>query len=150
MSVARVRSWASSRMMTPYLSNRGSFIASLSNIPSVMYLHRTHEEHISLELSSFFLLMTTVFSHLLENCLSRATVLKPNGVADFLSKHDVHFVRHPLRHTHSCDPPGLGTSYSALWTRQTPHHVHTPLWDLEISSKQDCNVSRMQENTGEI
>ena len=37
-SVERVLSWASSRMITLYLSSMGSVIASRSSIPSVMYL----------------------------------------------------------------------------------------------------------------
>ena len=45
MSVASVLSWASSRMMTPYRSRRGSFIASRSSIPSVIYLHTKETEH---------------------------------------------------------------------------------------------------------
>ena len=38
MSVDRVRSWASSSMMTEYLSRVLSFMASRSSMPSVMYL----------------------------------------------------------------------------------------------------------------
>lgn len=45
MSVASVLSWASSRMITPYRSSKGSFMASRSNIPSVIYLkgESTHD-----------------------------------------------------------------------------------------------------------
>ncbi len=78
-------------------------------------------------------------NHLLEYSLGRATVLKSNGVADFLSKHDVHFVRHPLSHAHSRNSPGLSTGYGPLRSRQAPHHVHTPLWDLDIEAKVAIN-----------
>lgn len=76
---------------------------------------------------------------LLENSLSRAAVLKSNRVADFLSKHDVHFICHSLSHTHSSHSPGLSTGYSPLRSRLALHHVHTPLWDLEIEAKVAIN-----------
>lgn len=81
-------------------------------------------------------------NHLLEYSLGRATVLKSNGIADFLSKHDVHFVCHPLSHTHSRYSPGLSTGYCPLRTRQAPHHVHTPLWDLEVEAKVSINSDK--------
>ena len=45
---------ASSSTTTPYLSNRGSLIASLNNIPSVMYLYKVMEWHHTKSWLSFF------------------------------------------------------------------------------------------------
>lgn len=83
--------------------------------------------------------INVVKPHLLENSLGRAAVLKSDGVTDFLSEHDVHFVCHPLSHTHGCHSPGLSTSHCSLRTRQASHHVHTPLWDLDIKAKVTMN-----------
>ena len=44
ISVANVRSWASSNIITPYASRRGSDMASRSSIPSVMYLSNVLDE----------------------------------------------------------------------------------------------------------
>lgn len=74
-------------------------------------------------------------NYLLENSLGRATVLKSDGITNFLSKHDVHFVSHPLSHTHRSHSPGLSTGNRPLRTRLAPHHVHTPLWDLVVEAK---------------
>lgn len=70
-------------------------------------------------------------SHSLQYSLSRATVLKSDGITDFLSEHDVHFICHSLSHAHGSHSPGLSASHRSLGARQTSHHVHTPLWDLK-------------------
>lgn len=81
-------------------------------------------------------------NHLLEYSFGRATVLKSDGVADFLSKHDVHFIGHPLSHTHSRHSPGLSAGYRPLRAGLAPHHVHTPLWNLEIEAKVAINSDK--------
>lgn len=74
-------------------------------------------------------------SVLLENGLGGAAVFKSDGVANFLSKHDVHLVGHPLGHAHGSHPPGLSAGHGPLGTGQAPHHVHAPLGDLEIQTQ---------------
>lgn len=99
---------------------------------------KTNKTDCSVPIKSSYSVLTDL-NHLLKYSLGRATVLKSNGVADLLSKHDVHFVRHPLSHTHSRHSSGLSTGYRPLRTRQAPHHVHTPLWDLDIEAKVAIN-----------
>lgn len=68
---------------------------------------------------------------LLEYRLGRAAVLKPDGVAHLLAQHDIHLISNPLGDTHGRHPPGLGAGHRSLRPRRCPHHVHTPLRDLE-------------------
>lgn len=102
MSVASVRSCASSRMMTPYRVRSGSAIASRSNIPSVQYLKSRHVVRFSSFLSIDF-----ETKHILENGIAGCAVFKSDGVTDMLAKLDIHFLCYTLSNAHGSDSSWL-------------------------------------------
>ena len=88
---------------------------------------------------------------LLEYCLGRAAVLKPDGVAHLLAQHDIHLISNPLGDTHGCYPPGLGAGHCSLRPRRWPHHVHAPLRDLEdVRQARLCLNCRDERKAGHI
>lgn len=102
MSVANVLSCASSRIMVEYLESMLSFIASLNNIPSVMYFKNVLGEVMSsnrIEYPTSWPSWTA-----LAEKRGLATLWEARGRGEGRT---IHFVRYSLGDTHRCYSSGL-------------------------------------------
>lgn len=63
----------------------------------IRFIHKLSQQH--------------TISHILNYCVVRCIILKPNWISNFFSQFDIHFLCHSCCNTHGCHSPGLSASY---------------------------------------